>query len=99
MITCPDLASADALASRLVASHSAACVNLIGGLTSVYRWKGEICRDSEVLLVVKTTLEKREAVAEVVSELHPYDEPELIFLPLHSGSESYLRWLTEQTET
>lgn len=99
MITCPDLASADALASHIVASHSAACVNLLGGLTSIYRWKGEVCRDSEVLLLVKTTEQKREAVAAAVTELHPYDEPELIFLPFHSGSRSYLRWLGEQTQS
>ncbi|MFA5507488.1 MAG: divalent-cation tolerance protein CutA [Vulcanimicrobiota bacterium] len=86
---------AEKLSSALLESRSAACVNVIEGLTSVYRWKGEICRDPETLLVVKTTSEKRQAVAEVLTAHHPYEEPELIFLPIQSGSRSYLAWLKE----
>ena len=96
LITCPNQESADKLADELVGKFAAACVNIIPKLTSVYRWKGEICRDSEWLLVVKTRDEKREQVAALVSEVHPYDEPELIFLPIQSGSTSYLSWLREQ---
>jgi periplasmic divalent cation tolerance protein len=94
MITVP-AESVDAVSSALVQSRSVACVNVIGGLTSVYRWKGEICRDTESLLVVKTNENNRQSVADVLTEHHPYDEPELIFLPIQSGSKSYLSWLSE----
>ena len=94
LITVP-AENVDTVASALVESGSAACVNVIGGLTSVYRWKGEVCRDSESLLVVKTNSANRQSVADVLTEHHPYDEPELIFLSIHSGSKSYLGWLNE----
>lgn len=96
LITVPDSQSAQKLADALVGQEVCACVNMVAGLTSVYRWKGEICRDSEWLLVAKTTEAKREDVAKVLTDCHPYDEPELLFLPLHSGSSTYLEWLRAQ---
>jgi len=96
LITCPSAESADELASELVDKKVAACVNIIPGLTSVYRWKGEVCRDSELLLVVKTTEDSRSKVSEVVGDKHPYTEPELIFLPISSGSVTYLDWVVGQ---
>ncbi len=96
LITCPNEESAQALSEQLVAQQAAACVNMVAGLTSVYRWQGEICRDSEWLLIVKVTEESRALVADILSQYHPYDEPELVFLPIHSGSSSYLSWLREQ---
>lgn len=98
LITCPDQNSAEQLAEALVASQAAACVNIVPGITSLYRWQGEVCRDQEHLLVVKTTEQARERVAAAVTKHHRYDEPELIFLPLHSGSESYLAWVSAQVE-
>ena len=97
LITCPTEESAKQLASELVGQEAAACVNMIGGVRSVYRWQGKICDDQETLLVVKTRESKRTQVAEIVSSHHPYDEPELIFLPIHSGSTSYLQWVLDQT--
>lgn len=99
LVTCPNEESASKLAESLVGKGIAACVNLLPGLTSIYRWKGEICRDQETLLVIKTTVEKRIEVAEQLTQHHPYDEPELLFLPVQSGSESYLKWLTEQVKS
>lgn len=99
LITCPDANSASVLADKLVGGQAAACVNIVPGLTSVYRWKGEICRDSEQLLVVKTNESNRHRVAQVLTELHPYDEPELLFLPVSSGSETYLDWLQNQVHS
>ena len=96
-ITCPNEESAKNLASELVGGQAAACVNMLGGVRSIYRWQGEICDDQEFLLVVKTRASKRAEVAEIVSQYHPYDEPELIFLPIQSGSKSYLKWLVDQT--
>lgn len=96
LVTCPSEESAGALADALVGNRLAACVNVIPGLTSVYRWQGEICRDRESLLVIKTTVERRQAVADQLTALHPYDEPELIFLKIDSGSRGYLGWLSDQ---
>ena len=92
LITVP-AEKADLVASALVESQAAACVNMVSGLTSVYRWKGEICKDGESLLIVKTSQRARQAVADILTTHHPYEEPELIFLPITSGSESYLNWL------
>lgn len=96
LITCPSEESATALAERLVADRVVACVNMVPGITSVYRWQGEVCRDRECLLVAKTTAARREGVAAAITALHPYDEPELLFLPIDSGSKTYLHWLVEQ---
>lgn len=92
-ITCPSLEVADRLASRLVEERLAACVNLIPGLTSVYHWQGEICRDQEVLLLAKTTLSRAEPFLAVVAEEHPYEVPEVLWLRVEQGSRSYLDWL------
>lgn len=96
LITCPSEDSATALAERLVADRVVACVNMVPGITSIYRWQGKVCRDKECLLVVKTTSARREGVAAAITALHPYDEPELLFLPIDSGSKTYLNWLIEQ---
>lgn len=94
-ITCPDKETATRLADLLIDRHLAACVNIVPGLISVYRWQGKVCRDSELLLIVKTRQEKRQAIASLLSENHPYTEPELIFLPITSGSQGYLDWVSK----
>lgn len=92
-ITCPTAEVADTLATALVERRLAACVNMVAGITSVYRWQGETCRDSEVLLLVKTRSELASKLLEVVGELHPYDEPEVLWLRVEQGSAGYLDWL------
>lgn len=94
-ITCPTREVADLLSTALVERQVAACVNVVPGITSVYRWQGEICRDSEVLLLVKTDLEHAEALLAVVEDLHPYDVPEVLWTPVAWGSKSYLDWLSQ----
>ena len=81
--------------SRLVA-----CVNIVPGLRSIYRWKGEVCDDAESLLVVKTRAEHLGALTEKIVALHPYDVPEVIALPLapDEGNPSYIDWLVKQTQ-
>ncbi len=98
-ITCPSQESAEAIAESLVSSQAAACVNIVPGVRSVYRWQGEICRDQEVLLVVKSTAAKAEEVASCLAKHHPYTEPELIFLPILEGSSTYLDWVTQETRS
>lgn len=96
--TCPDAGSARALSGTLVAERLVACGNIVPGLTSVYRWKGEIREDREVLLILKTRAERLDALTDRLSELHPYDVPELLALPVDRGAEPYLRWVVEETE-
>jgi periplasmic divalent cation tolerance protein len=84
---------ADSIASALVEEKLAACVNVIGGVKSVYRWKGEIEKDNERLLVIKTTEDLFDAVRRRIRELHSYELPEVIALPISDGDPDYLAWL------
>ena len=99
LCTCPDMATATRLAESLVDAALAACVNIVPGLVSVYRWEGTIAKDSEVLLMIKTTEER---VADVVAHIereHPYDLPEVIAHPIVAGLDSYLEWVRTCTTT
>jgi periplasmic divalent cation tolerance protein len=86
---------AERIARALVERRLAACVNVVSGVVSVYRWKGEVRRDEERLLVLKTRAEKLEALREALVELHPYELPELVALPIEAGHAPYLAWLDE----
>jgi periplasmic divalent cation tolerance protein len=84
---------ADHIAESLVAETLAACVNIIPGVTSVYRWQGRVERDREWLLVAKSHGEALDNLVQRVQELHSYDVPEIVALPLTGGSEAYLSWI------
>jgi len=86
---------AERIAAALVERRLAACVNVVPGVASFYRWNGEVCRDEEWLLVVKTRAEKVEALREALVALHPYQLPELVALPIEAGHAPYLAWLDE----
>lgn len=91
--TCPDAASARALAEAVVGEGLAACVNRLPGVQSTYRWKGEVTTDSEELLIIKTTRQRFAALKERVLALHPYELPELIAVSVEQGHEAYLDWV------
>lgn len=95
--TCPDDASAARIADALVDERLAACVNRLPGLRSVYRWQGAIERSDEVLLVIKTTAPRLEALTERVRALHPNELPEVIAFEVAGGLAAYLDWVAEQT--
>ena len=95
--TCPEQAVAERIAETAVSERLAACVNLIPGLTSIYRWKGEIQRDPEWLLMLKTRSAVYPLLEARISELHPYDTPEIIALPIQAGSSAYLDWIADNT--
>lgn len=97
LVSCP-VESADDLAGALVESGNAACVNVVDPVRSVYRWKGEVLRDREALLVVKTTRRKIPALEAQLSEIHPYDVHELICLPVETGSGPYLDWVADSVD-
>jgi len=81
------------IARELVERRLAACVNLVGPVQSVYRWEGKIVRSEERLLIVKTSADRFQEVASAIRELHTYDVPEVLALPLADGDERYLSWL------
>ncbi len=93
LITAPRGKKADVLAEGLVKAKLAACVNIVPGVVSHYRWKGEMKRDAECLLVVKTTAAKLPALELWISTHHPYDVPEVLALEVAAGSIPYLNWL------
>ncbi len=95
--TCPDSETAAQISRALVEERLAACVNCIPGLTSVYRWRGDIHEDGEVLLLIKSTRDRFESLHSRLIELHPYEVPELIALDIVAGHTPYLDWLREQT--
>lgn len=85
------------LASILVNERLAACVNVLGEMESVYRWKGAVENDRERQLIIKTTAERLPALKARLHEIHTYDVPEFIVIPVIGGSERYLSWLREST--
>ena len=96
-VTCPDRDTARSIASALVEQREAACVNIVPGLESVYRWQGRIEIDPELLLLIKTRADRVAAVQARVAALHPDDVPEVVAVPIVDGSKAYLDWLDEQT--
>jgi periplasmic divalent cation tolerance protein len=91
--TCPDGGVAESLARALVEASLAACVNILPGLKSIYHWNGSVQSDEEVLLMIKTTGACFPALRERLVELHPYEVPEVVALPIVDGHHAYLRWI------
>ena len=95
--TCPDQATAERIAETMVNERLAACVTIAPGLTSIYRWQGQIQRDAEVLLIIKTRSAVYPLLEGRIHDLHPYEVPEIIALPIQAGSATYLNWITDNT--
>jgi len=85
------------IARALVDSRLAACVNIILGLRSIYRWKGKIWDEGELLLLIKTRTALFEQVEAKIKEIHTYEVPEIIAIRISRGSEPYLNWLRDST--
>lgn len=98
LVTAGSEDEAHTIARALVRSMLAACVNVVPGITSIYRWQEEVQEDREWLLVVKTRQDVLDEVVRQVQALHSYDVPEVIALPLVGGSRDYLRWLDKGVE-
>jgi periplasmic divalent cation tolerance protein len=93
----PDRASAETLAQALVDRRAAACVNILAPCRSVYRWKGAVETAEEHPLFAKTTRDRYSLLERVVRELHPYELPEIIAVPIGGGLPAYLEWVTAET--
>jgi periplasmic divalent cation tolerance protein len=95
LCTVPDDEVAGELARALVKRRLAACVNVIGGVRSTYRWQNKIESSEERLLVIKTRADRFDALRDAVVELHPCEVPELLAMPVTAGNPAYLNWLDE----
>jgi periplasmic divalent cation tolerance protein len=96
-ITAPDPETATRLARTLVEERLAACVNVVPGIRSIYRYQGALHEDAETLLIVKTRAERAAALEARVRALHPYELPEVLLLAAAGGSPPYLNWVLEET--
>jgi periplasmic divalent cation tolerance protein len=94
----PDLATAQSIAQRLVEQRLAACVNLMPGVQSVYRWQGAIEQAQEITLLIKTTQHRYAELEQAIKQMHPYDLPEIIVLPIAAGMPAYLQWVAQETK-
>jgi periplasmic divalent cation tolerance protein len=97
LTTVPDLDAGERLVRQLVEERLAACGNLIPGLVSIYRWGGEVAREGELLVLLKTRASGVPALFRRVEELHPYEVPELVALPVDTVSDAYGRWVRQET--
>jgi periplasmic divalent cation tolerance protein len=95
LITVPSEELASKIAGYLVENKLAACVNILPQIRSVYYWEGKVCDDKELLLVVKTKSSIFEDLKKAVTELHSYDVPEIILLPINNGNKEYLQWIDD----
>ena len=95
--TSGDHSVAEQIAAELVDRRLVACAQISGPIRSVYRWQGTVEFTEEVVLQLKTTSNHVEAVKQTIDRLHPYDVPEIIVVPIVDGSDSYLRWLRDET--
>jgi periplasmic divalent cation tolerance protein len=93
----PDRATAERIAGELVASHAAACVNVLAECSSIYRWEGKIEYATEVPLLIKTTVDAYPRLEAELRKLHPYAVPEIIAIPISAGLPAYLDWVKTET--
>lgn len=95
LVTAPNLKTARALAKAALDKHLVACANIVPKIESHYWWQGKLESSAEVLILFKTTAKRLAALEKVLLASHPYDTPEIIALPLRSGTSRYLAWLAD----
>ena len=93
----PDKKTALALAEKLIDVHLAACVNVLGECSSVYRWQGNTETATEIPVFIKTQQQHYDQVEQMIKEMHPYELPEVIIVPVSGGLPAYLQWIADET--
>lgn len=96
--TVPNQEEAKRIAKILVEEKLAACVNIVPKIISIYSWKGDIVEDEEYLLIIKTQEKSFKNMKNKIISTHPYDVPEIIFLPIKMGYDKYLDWIKDETK-
>lgn len=94
-VTCPNKKTANKIGFALVKNNLAACVNILSPMSSIYSWKGKINTASETVLIIKATQKNYTRIEKAILELHPYECPCVVALPVTAGYKKYLNWLTE----
>jgi periplasmic divalent cation tolerance protein len=98
IVTAPSHDVAERIVTTVVDERLAACGNIVTGVTSIYRWEGAVQRDSEVLILFKTTGEVLDRLMSRVEEIHPYDVPEVLALPVLAGLAGYMDWVAASVQ-
>ena len=93
LCTCPDQKTAGYIAGQMIEHHLAACVNIAPGITSVYQWQGKIESAQEHLLIIKSHANQYQAIETKIKQVHPYELPEIIAVPIEHGLPEYLQWI------
>ncbi|MBN2161338.1 MAG: divalent-cation tolerance protein CutA [Pontiellaceae bacterium] len=96
-VTVKDAEEARRIAKTVVDERLAACANLLGGVESIYRWQDKICEDRETAMILKTTADLQDALSMRIQELHSYDCPCVVCLPINGGNPDFLQWIEENT--
>jgi len=95
LVTAPNKKEAKNIATALVESRLAACVNIVAAVESVFRWQGKVDRAAEILLIIKSQRKKLPRIIRMIKSLHSYKVPEIIALPIIAGEKNYLKWIDE----
>lgn len=96
LCTVPDKSVAENIAETLVTEKLAACINIVPGLISIYRWEGAVKKDNEMLLIIKSDQAVYDQLEKRIQAIHPYELPEIVVVPIHDGQSDYLDWITRQ---
>jgi len=99
LCTVPDHETAENIAGTLVTERLAACVNIVPGVTSIYRWEDAVEREQELLLFIKTSLAAWPLLEQRIRSLHPYELPEIIAVSVNNGQADYITWLKKSLST
>lgn len=99
LTTCPGTITAKKIANELVMERLAACVQILPGVQSFFRWVGRVDNSEELLLLIKTTADRYPALESRICSLHPYELPEIITVPISGGLQGYLNWIETNTRT
>lgn len=95
--TFPSPDKAAEITRTLVDARLAACANLVPSVRSIYRWQGQLCDETETLAIIKTTADRLDALTARLTELHPYEVPEVVAIPVAGGHAPYLAWVAGET--